>query len=143
MRDPRFFSKHPVLRASRALATGIGLALLFTGVLLPGSGRAMAQETPQASATAAPTPKARPYPFKSVVFSVDAPAGYFRMGKRRIRQVFVVETSKLRHDDGRPATLADLSEGIEIRGSIRKRANGDLEAVTVIIGTHVTPIPGE
>jgi|GEM_PF-2951741 len=134
MRCPRslFLSAVPVLLP--------GLLLLF-GLTPPGIHRLSAQES--AEAIPSPTPKSRPYPFKSVVFSVDAEMRYFRMGKHRVRQVYVVETSKLRHDDGRPAVLEDLIEGIEIRGSIRKRPDGNLEAVTVIIGTPARLPPGE
>jgi hypothetical protein len=85
-------------------------------------------------------PKLRALPFKSVVYSVDAEGKSFRMGKKKIRLVYVTPETRFLRSDGSPAKVGDLTPGTEIRGSTRKRENGELEAVTVKIGPKMTAV---
>ena len=97
------------------------------------------------SATAFPAPVPAPadprsQPFKSVVISVDKAHQIFRMGKKKIRAVRVVETSKLFRGDGTTAaTFADIVVGVEIRGSLKKMDDGSFDAVSLKIGPKTPP----
>ena len=77
---------------------------------------------------------ARAVPFKSVVYSVDPEGKSFRMGKKKIRLVYITPATRIIWNDGSPATIEDLKPGVEIRGSTKKRDTGELEAATVKIG---------
>jgi len=107
--------------------------MLTLGVALP----ALAAPEPSptaAQAAATPAVSTRPLPFRSVVVSVDAAARTFRMGKKVIRQVHVLPTTKVMQGDGTPGVFETLATGVEVRGSVRKRADGDYDAVSVKIG---------
>lgn len=77
--------------------------------------------------------KPRPFPFHSVVVSVDEKAQTFRMGKKVIHQVYVSKETKILKSDETPATFAAIMPGVEVRGSVRKRADGDYDAVSLKI----------
>jgi hypothetical protein len=104
--------------------------LLTLGVAMP----ALAAPEPSPAATATPAVSTRPLPFRSVVVSVDAAARTFRMGKKVIRQVHVLPATKVMQGDGTPGAFETLATGVEVRGSLRKRADGDYDAVSVKIG---------
>ncbi len=79
----------------------------------------------------------RAYPFRSTVFSFDPGSRSLRIGKKRIRLLNIVPETRLIHElDGTEATVEDLIIGTEIRGSYRKRADGELEAITIRIGAR-------
>jgi formylmethanofuran:tetrahydromethanopterin formyltransferase len=103
---------------------------------MPAGAAPEAAATPVAITTPTPaaTPKARPFPFQSVVISVDAAAKSFRMGKKIVHQVYIVPTTRVMNGDGTPGTFESLKPGVEVRGAVRKRVNGDYEAVSVKIG---------
>ncbi|HWL52655.1 MAG TPA: hypothetical protein VNQ90_09480 [Chthoniobacteraceae bacterium] len=90
-------------------------------------------ETP-ASPSPSPTP-GRPYPFHSVIFSFDPETGALRIGKNRIRLVYLTSRTRMLHERGDTATWDDLIEGTAVRGSIRKREDGELEVVSIFVGT--------
>jgi hypothetical protein len=89
---------------------------------------------PFAASAADATTKARPFPFHSVIFSVDATARTFCMGKKVFHQVHVLPETKITQGDTTAATFEALTVGLEIRGSVRKRDDGDYDAVSVKIG---------
>ncbi|MCX6967354.1 MAG: hypothetical protein NTZ46_06150 [Verrucomicrobia bacterium] len=101
-------------------------------VALPAWGNPPA--TPTATPAPSPAAKARPFPFQSVLLSVDKGARTFRMGKKVIHQVHVLAETKLLKSDGTAAPFEALQPGVEIRGSVRKRSDADYDAVSVKIG---------
>ena len=78
--------------------------------------------------------KPRPFPFRSVVVSVNTAARTFCMGKKVVHQVHVLPETKLTQANTTPAAFEALAPGVEIRGAVRKRADGDYDAVSVKIG---------
>ncbi len=82
-----------------------------------------------------PGAKVRPYPFNSVIFSFDPESGALRIGKNRIRLVFLTSTTRMLREDGDVATWDDLVDGTAVRGSIRKREDGELEVISITVGT--------
>lgn len=87
-----------------------------------------------AEATPAPAQTTRPFPFQRVVLSVDATARTFRMGKKVVHQVHVLPATRVMKGDGTPGAFELLAPGVEVRGSVRKRVDGDYDAVSVKIG---------
>lgn len=122
-------------RLFRVLLSGLSAALIFAAASpLPCLAASDPPEGPAPSATPASSAKPRPYPFSSVVVSVDPVAKTFQMGKKKIRLVHVGSATRLLKSDGSPAVFGDLAAGVEIRGSVRKRPDGALDAVSVKIG---------
>jgi hypothetical protein len=118
----------------RALLFALFAVLTWPALPVPG----LAASEPPASATPLPA-KPRPYPFRSVVVSADPAAQTFQMGKKKIRTVHINPATRLLKSDGTPATFGDLTAGAEIRGSVRKRPDGELDAVSVKIGPKIKP----
>ena len=57
------------------------------------------------------------------------------MGKRKIRLVRVVTSTKLFRGDGvTPAAFEELVPGVELRGALRRLENGAFEAISLKIG---------
>jgi len=114
------------------------LVLIFSAMLTLGAampvGAAAPEPAPAVAATATPAIRVRPFPFRSVVVTADAAAGTFRMGKKLIRQVHVLPETRLMKGDGTASAFEALAPGVEIRGSVRKRVDGDYDAVSVKIG---------
>jgi len=98
-------------------------------------------ESSPAAASPSPVAKAHPFPFQSNVVSVDKGTRTFRMGKTTVHQVHVLPATKLLKTDGTPAKFEEIVEGIEIRGAVNKRADGDYEAVSIYIGPKAEAIP--
>jgi hypothetical protein len=92
-----------------------------------------AEPKAESSPSAAPSAEARPFPFKNTVVSVDKSARTFQMGKKTVHQVHVLPETKLSKTDESPATFEEIIVGEEIRGSVRKRADGEYEAVSIKI----------
>lgn len=117
-------------------------AALCLGVAWPALGAP--KKEPKAAASpaqaASPAAEARPFPFKSSVVSVDKAARTFRMGKTTVHQVHVLPETKLAKGDESPATFEAIVVGEEIRGSVRKRADGDYEAISIKIGPKVEAV---
>ena len=83
---------------------------------------------------AADSAKPRPFPFQSVIVSVNAAARTFCMGRKVFHQVHVLPETKITQGETAPAAFETLAPGLEIRGSVRKRADGDYDAGSVKIG---------
>ena len=93
------------------------------------------------SPAAQPVVKSRAQPFKSKVVSVNKRAHTFTMGKKKIHVVHVNAETKLLKGNETPASFDDLVVGAEIRGAYHKRADGDVEAVSLKIGPKsATPV---
>ncbi len=126
------------MKAFSTVAVLLALALLPLSHL-PAAAESSAASSETTNEDIVTRPKlGRAVPFKSVVFSVDPEGKNFRMGKKKVRLVYVMETTRFLKSDGSPANVTDLKPGVEIRGSTRKRDTGELEAVTVKIGPKNT-----
>lgn len=118
------------------------LICLMTCLALPGFAiSAPLPSAPAASPAASPAAKPRPLPFHSVIVSVDPKTRTFTMGKKVIRRVHVLPETKLFEGDTKPAAFNALAPNLEIRGSLRKRADGDYDAVTLKLGLKPAPSP--
>jgi hypothetical protein len=103
-----------------------------------------AQLTPATTASPAASPKAaaspaaksatRPLPFLGKISAVDQNAKTFTVAGKRASRVFKVTENTTITKAGAPATMADIVQNEEARGSYLKNADGTLEAKTVKIG---------
>lgn len=109
------------------------LLMLGLGAWMVLADTASADDGPSPSPS--PGAKARPYPFNSVIFSFDPESGALRIGKNRIRLVFLTSNTRMLLEDGGAATWDDLIDGTAVRGSIRKREDGELEVISMTVGT--------
>lgn len=102
-----------------------------------------ATPAPDASpaATATPAAKAKPFPFKNTVVSVDKATNTFTIGKKTAHKVHVLPETKVLKGDETAATFEEIIVGVEVRGSVKKRADGDWEAVSVKIGPKAEASP--
>ena len=77
---------------------------------------------------------ARPYPFSGKADKVDAAAKSFAIiGKEKSRTILTTDMTKVTKA-GQPAKFADLKDGEEVGGTVRKNKDGKEEAVTLRIG---------
>jgi len=131
----------------------VAICLSLSGAAFGAPSKANAAKEPKAEsspaaaaaadAAASPTAEARPFPFKNTVVSVDKSARTFRIGKKTVHQVHVLPETKLSKADETPAVFEEIIVGEEIRGSVRKRADGEYEAVSIKIGPkeQASPAP--
>jgi len=121
------------------LATRVALlCLLFSGLGLWMARADTASEAADEAASPSPSPatRGRPYPFHSVIFSFEPETGALRIGKHRVRLVYLTSQTRMLHERGDTATWDDLIEGTDVRGSIRKREDGELEVISIVVGTR-------
>ena len=106
---------------------------------------ALGAEEKASSLAAAPAPKsmassdaaksgARPFPFHGMVSAVDQTAKTFTIAGKGSSRVFKVTAKTAITKAGKPATMANITENVEVSGSYWKAADGSLEAKTVKIG---------
>jgi len=103
-----------------------------------------ASPAPSASPAASPAAeaKAKPFPFpNTTIVSVDKATQTFKMGKKTVHQVHVTPETKMLKGDETPATFDAIIIGMEVRGSVKKRADVDYDAVSVKIGPKMMPSP--
>lgn len=110
---------------------------------LPAGAAPETAPNPGETPAAAKAVSTRPYPFHSVVFSVDAKTQTFQMGKKKINRVHILPATRVMKGDGNPGTFELLAPGEEVRGSVRKRPDGDLDAVSVKIGPKPVAVGGK
>src|ERR1700676_727425 len=119
------------------------LACLAGLICLPLS--ASAADKKSSSPTPAPTAKpmtsseaaksgARPFPFHGMVSAVDQNAKTFSIAGKSSSRVFKVTDKTAVTKAGKPATMADITENVEVSGSYWKAADGSLEAKAVKVG---------
>jgi hypothetical protein len=83
-------------------------------------------------ATASPAAKAaRPLPFHGKITGVDQNLKTFNIGAK---QIFKITDTTVITKGGAPATMTDIVENEQARGSYLKQADGTLEAKSVKIG---------
>ncbi len=99
--------------------------------------KASSSPAPEASASPAASPAksaARPIPFHGMVSAVDQTAKTFTIAGKTSSRVFKVTDKTTVTKAGQPATVADITENVEVAGSYWKHEDGSLEAKMVKIG---------
>ncbi len=114
------------------LAGGVCAATLAFCMPVSGQTTPTTATSPAASPATSPAAKqaTRPIPFRGKISAVDQSAKTFTIGS----QTFKVTDSTTIMKAGAPATMADIVENEQARGTYLKQADGTLEAKTVKIG---------
>jgi hypothetical protein len=86
------------------------------------------------SASASATASMRAIPFHGMISAVDQTAKTFTIAGKETSRVFKVTDKTTVTKDGNPATMSDIAEKEEVRGSYWKNEDGSLEAKTVKLG---------
>jgi hypothetical protein len=90
--------------------------------------------SPQVTGPIAARPATRPIPFRGKISAVDQSAKTFTVGGKKGSLVLKITGSTTITKAGAPATMTDIVENEQARGSYLKQADGTLEAKTVKIG---------
>jgi hypothetical protein len=93
-----------------------------------------ASASPSASPTASAAKSERPLPYHGMISAVDQSAKTFTIASKESTRVFKITDKTLITKAGSPATMADVVEKEEVRGSYWKNADGTCEAKTVKLG---------
>jgi hypothetical protein len=118
--------------AGGVCAASLAFCMLLNAQLTPAT-TASPATSPQA--TESPAAKAaRPLPFRGKISAVDQSAKTFTIGGKEGSRVFKVTDSTTIMKAGAPATMADIVENEQARGTYLKQADGTLEAKRVRIG---------
>jgi len=122
------------------------LVVCLAGIIsLPLGALGAEEKSSSPSPTAAPIAKsmasseaakvgARPVPFHGMVSAMDQTAKTFTIAGKGSSRVFKVTDKTAVTKAGKPATMTDITENVEVSGSYWKAADGSLEAKTVKIG---------
>lgn len=96
----------------------------------------MASPAPNAAPSMTPaTSKApRAIPYHGMISAVDQSAKTFTIAGKEKSRVFNVTDKTTITKDGNAATMSDIAEKEEVRGSYWKNADGSLEAKSVKLG---------
>ena len=86
---------------------------------------------------------ARPFPFHGMVSAVDQTAKTFTIAGKGSSRIFKVTDKTAVTKAGKPATMTDITENVEVSGSYWKAADGSLEAKTVKVGPMKEKAKGE
>ena len=98
--------------------------------------------SPAASAAASPAPKSpKALPFHGKISAVDQTAKTFSIAGKEATRVYKITDKTVITKEGKPATMADVAENEEVRGSYWKQADGSLEAKTVKLGQKAESKP--
>ena len=122
-----------------SLITGICVAALACSLPVTASAQFKKKSpTPEPSASptasAAASPSKRALPFHGTISAVDQSAKTFTIAGKETSRVFKVTDKTTVTKDGNPATMSDIAEKDEVRGSYWKTEDGSLEAKTVKLG---------
>lgn len=103
----------------------------------PAPARTVSSSQVGREASAAPKASRRTsYPFRGVVASFEAETRTLKLeGKKSQRVIQLPEAVRLERD-GEPAELEELKPGVTVRGTLRRNADGQEEAVLVRIGAR-------
>jgi hypothetical protein len=93
-----------------------------------------ASTSPTASAAASPANTERPIPYHGLISAVDTTAKTFTLAGKEKSRVIKITDKTILTKAGNPATMKDLVENEEVRGSYWKQADGTLEARKVKLG---------
>jgi hypothetical protein len=114
-----------------AAITAIALCTTFTTFAAE---KKSAATTASASPTGSGTKGERPLPYHGMISSVDQTAKTFTIASKEASRVFKITDKTVIKKAGNPATMADITEKEEVRGSYWKNADGSCEAKAVKIG---------
>jgi hypothetical protein len=100
--------------------------------------------SPVPKETVSPTPSAakpsaKAASFHGMVAEVDQNAKTFTIAGKQKSRAFTVTAKTMITKSGRAANMADISENEEVSGSYSKKADGTLEAKTVMLGPLKKP----
>jgi hypothetical protein len=98
----------------------------------PNAGRSPAATT-EATGTS-PAKAQRAIPFKGMIQAVDKRAKTFTIAGKQKSRVFKITDKTVMTKAGNPATMKDVVENEEVRGSYWKNADGSMEAKTMKLG---------
>src|SRR6202171_1023465 len=98
------------------------------------SSRAAAQAAKWMASSEAAKSSARPIPFHGMVSAVDQTAKTFTIAGKGSSRVFKVSDKTAVTKAGKPATMTDITENVEVSGAYWKAADGSLEAKMVKVG---------
>jgi len=114
------------------LAGGVCVASL--ALCMPLNAQLSPATTASPAASPAAKPATRPIPFRGKVSAVDQSAKTFTLGgKKGSRVLKVTENTTITKADA-AATMTDIVENEQARGTYLKQADGTLEAKTVKLG---------
>jgi hypothetical protein len=124
---------------ARVTSAGCIAAILFVISSSASAFRQKASPTPTVSpaakATASASAKAeRAIPFHGMISAVDTRAKTFTIAGKEQARVFKITDKTALTKAGNPATIKDVVEKEEARGSYWKRADGSFEAKSVKLG---------
>jgi hypothetical protein len=108
---------------------------VFTPLSVSAKGKKSdASPTPSASPSASASTSMRSIPYHGMISAVDQSAKTFTIAGKETSRVFKVTDKTTVTKDGNPATMSDIAEKEEVRGSYWKNADGSLEARSVKLG---------
>jgi len=114
------------------------IALALCSPLLVSAKEKKSAESPapsaSPSASAAASPSMRAIPYHGMISAVDQSAKSFTIAGKEKSRVFMVTDKTTVTKDDQPATMSDIVEKEEVRGSYWKNADGSLEAKSVKLG---------
>jgi hypothetical protein len=117
------------------IINSVCLAALAVSTPLSVSGKGKKSEVaPAPSASPSMTAAARAVPFHGMISAVDQNAKTFTIAGKATSRVFKVTDKTTITKDGTVATLSDIAEKEEVRGSYWKNEDGSLEAKIVKLG---------
>jgi hypothetical protein len=118
------------------LAGGICAASLALCMPLNAQFSPATTASPAASPATSPAAKQaiRPIPFRGKISAVDQSAKTFTVGGKEGSRVFKVTETTTITKAGAAATMTDIVENEQARGTYLKQADGTLEAKTVKLG---------
>ena len=96
--------------------------------------------SPHGTASPAAKPATRPIPFRGKVSAVDQSAKTFTVGGKQGSRTFKVTENTTMTKAGAAATMTDIVQNEQVRGTCLKQADGTFEAKTVNLGA---PAAGE
>ena len=115
--------------------------LLSSTTLAAGKKKASPSPSPSASASTSAAPSASPgtklvrvIPFHGMISAVDSRAKTFTIATKSKSRVFKISDQSVITKTGTPATMKDIVENEEVRGSYWKEADGTLMAKAVKLG---------
>ena len=136
----RFPKQHNKIMKNKSVSISsvcvIALALCSPFTVSAKEKKSAASPEPSASpaASAAASPSMRAIPYHGMISAVDQSAKTFTIAGKEKSRVFMVTDKTTVTKDDQPATMSDIAEKEEVRGSYWKNADGSLEAKSVKLG---------
>jgi hypothetical protein len=119
--------------AGGVCAASLAFCMPLDAQLTPGT-TASPAASPQATASPAAKLATRPIPFRGKVSAVDQSAKTFTVGGKQGSRTFKVTENTTMTKAGAAATMTDIVQNEQVRGTCLKQADGTFEAKAVKIG---------